>query len=96
MVSMSTARQVNLKYSDDQIRNLGCLICGAPATLHHIRKLATSKKRSNSPRIPLCVFHHTGGDYGFSVHAGEKIFEYKYGNMLSLIIKTNVLLEKIK
>ena len=80
-----------MEYTDAQIAALGCIPCKrmgyywAPAEIHHVRKLRTSKKRKNAPRIPMCYWHHRGGGYGVALHAGEKEFEKNYGTVDSML-----------
>jgi hypothetical protein len=57
---------------------LGCIICSAPAILHHIHT-GIGKSRDDNKVIPLCPNHHTNLGYGFSIHAGKKEFERHYG-----------------
>lgn len=43
----------------DKIRCLGCLVCGAQATIHHLYTGAGGRK--NHDRVaPLCWIHHIG------------------------------------
>ena len=64
-----------------KIAELGCSLCrhqgseGTPAELHHIRR---GGRRSDSPVIPLCTYHHRGSNT--SIHEmGRKRFEREYG-----------------
>ena len=42
-----------------RVQELGCLICGAPAVLHHPREGVGKAQRSPDwCVIPLCPFHH--------------------------------------
>jgi hypothetical protein len=44
-----------------KVAALGCIICGAPAQLHHPREGVGKAQRSpNWCVIPLCEPHHTG------------------------------------
>jgi len=77
--------------------DLGCIVCRrlgihSPAGIHHIRKLATSKKRRFAPRIPLCPMHHQFGGYGVALHAGEKEVEWKFGSVMGMLEEVNELL----
>ena len=43
---------------NERIVALGCIVCRragihSPAIIHHVRKLATSKKRTKAPKIGL-------------------------------------------
>lgn len=43
----------------DRVANLGCLLCGGPATIHHLFTGAGGRK--NHDRVaPLCYWHHLG------------------------------------
>lgn len=85
------------KAIDSKIAAIGCIVCKhfgwfTPAGIHHIRKLATSKKRSRAPKIPLCSEHHQNGGYGIALHAGEKKFEENYGTVLGMLEEVNKIL----
>ena len=62
------------------LAEFGCILCfhlgygqGTPAEIHHIRR---TRKRDNSPVIPLCPEHHRGNS---GVHGmGRKAFERAY------------------
>lgn len=67
----------------DQIASAGCCVCRkfhhewSPAEIHHVRRLATSKRRKDAPVIPLCFNHHRG-IYG--IHTlGRATWEQLYG-----------------
>jgi hypothetical protein len=71
----------NEKEKYRKIAELGCSLCrhqgneGTPAELHHIRR---GGRRSDSPVIPLCPYHHRGSNT--SIHEmGRKRFEREYG-----------------
>lgn len=45
----------------DRVAQMGCLVCGATATVHHVSAYADRPGRfSRSPRLtaPLCPMHH--------------------------------------
>jgi len=65
-----------------KVRELGCLICGSPASAHHIR---TERVKSDWLTIPLCPDHHTGD---FSIHMSKREFENIYGSELDLLAET--------
>ena len=84
---------------NERIVALGCIVCRrqgvfTSATIHHVRKLATSKKRKDAPKIPLCFNHHLAGLYGTSLHAGEKRFQKNFGSVLDMVSETKQLLER--
>lgn len=68
------------------VRKLGCLICGSPASAHHIR---AERIKSDWLTIPLCYEHHQGD---FSIHMAKQQFESIYGTELHLLAKTISLL----
>ena len=80
------------KKENARIVALGCIICGGPAEIHHVRRLATSKKRERAPKIPLCWLHHRDGGWGVAVHAGRATFEAQFGTELELLQLVNALL----
>jgi hypothetical protein len=70
-----------------KVADLGCLICGAPAEIHHIRTgQGMGQRASNFLVIPLCEFHHRLGAFGEAIHAGQREFEIQHGcNELDLL-----------
>lgn len=73
----------------DEIAEEGCCVCNrhygvwSPACLHHVRRLATSKKRDKAPVIPLCYHHHQGKE---GIHTiGRKTWEEKFGDEMSYL-----------
>jgi hypothetical protein len=71
----------NEKEKYRKIAELGCSLCrhfgneGTPAELHHIRR---GGRRSDSPVIPLCPYHHRGSNT--SIHGmGRKRFNREFG-----------------
>ena len=83
---------------NERIVALGCWVCRkflgvyTVPEIHHHRKLATSKKRKNSPGIGLCHTHHRTGGYGVALHAGEKEFEKNFGSVMGMLEEVNELL----
>lgn len=66
-----------------RVAELGCIICGRPAELHHLTGAGMGLKSHWSEVIPLCPEHHrTGKD---AVHAGKKSFEAKFGTQRELL-----------
>lgn len=64
------------------VRALGCLICGSPASAHHIRE---ERIKNDFLTIPLCPEHHQGA---FSIHNSKREFENIYGSELHLLAET--------
>ena len=65
----------------DEVAQLGCYICKAPATLHHIRNngsgnVGMGRRSSHFEVVPLCYQHHQGGT---GIHLDKKNFIKKYG-----------------
>lgn len=77
-----------------QVAELGCIICGSPAEIHHIRTGMGHKRAEHNQVIPLCHPHHRTGGYGVAIHAGIKEFEKNFGKELDLLDKTIKQLEK--
>ena len=65
-----------------RVAELGCLICDAPANVHHIR---TERIKSPFLTIPLCRDHHQGE---FSIHGSKQQFTAVYGSELHLLAQT--------
>ena len=71
-----------------RVAELGCLICGSPANVHHIR---TERIKNDFLTIPLCREHHQGD---FSIHMSKEQFTNIYGSELHLLAETLERLEK--
>jgi hypothetical protein len=77
------------KYTDQVIAH-GCLVCSehlgvfSPAEVHHVRRLATSKKRDRAPIIPVCSIHHRTGGRGVAIDAGRESWEQAFGSELEM------------
>lgn len=70
------------KRENELILSRGCFVCGNPsAEIHHVRRLATSKKRGNAPKLPLCFECHRGNA---GIHSGRKSWEWAHGNEVDL------------
>ena len=69
-----------------KVAELGCIVCTAPAQIHHIREdQGMSQRASNWLVIPLCPEHHAGA---LSVHKTAKQFANIYGSELDLLALT--------
>ena len=55
------------------VAELGCLIHGTPAEIHHLP--TQGGKRDHSRVIPLCPLCHRHGGVGVAIHSGRKSFE---------------------
>ena len=72
------------------VADLGCLICGGEAEVHHIRLgQGMGQRADNYLTAPLCPFHHRTGGFGEAIHAGRRQFEIQQGcNELQLLAET--------
>jgi hypothetical protein len=77
-----------------RVAGLGCLLCGMPAEVHHIREgQGMAQRASNWLTVPLCPEHHRGmsGLHGL----GERGFERRYRlSELDLLAMTSERLAK--
>lgn len=74
-----------------RVRELGCIICGGPASAHHIRHgQGMEQKADDREAIPLCYYHHQG-EQGIH-HLGTKRWQAIYGTEQDLLQKTLQLL----
>lgn len=49
-------------YHLDRVAGLGCLVCGKPATVHHVTSDGFKRiARSDRLVVPLCPIHHQAG-----------------------------------
>ena len=71
-----------------RVAELGCLVCGSPANVHHIR---VNHIKNDFLTIPLCREHHQGQ---FSIHVDKRQFENIYGSELHLLAETLKRLEE--
>lgn len=90
---------MNKHEHDQRLIQIGCIVCRrmgvySPTTIHHIRKLSTSKKRKLAPKIPLCPAHHQYGGYGVALHAGEKAFEKNYGSVIDMLNEVEIIIKQ--
>jgi hypothetical protein len=64
-----------------RVASLGCVICGKPACIHHIR--ITGEPRDHKKVIPLCWDHHQGPN---GIHTmGKKDWRFLYGHELDYL-----------
>ena len=69
---------------------LGCVVCGQPAQIHHVRQDASA--RDDRYVLPLCPAHHTNGGHGVAFHAGRKTWEANYGTQDELLAQVSRML----
>lgn len=77
-----------------KVAGLGCKACekigyfGTPAELHHIRDGQGASQRAGHYKvIPLCPHHHRTGGYGEAFHAGQEVWESKFGCESDLLLE---------
>lgn len=72
-----------------RVANLGCILCGAPAEIHHPRFCVGMSQRSpHMLAVPLCPEHHRQGRYGQCVHNGQHEFERNYMTEAEMLAET--------
>jgi hypothetical protein len=77
-----------------RVAALGCVICGAPAEIHHLREGVGMAQRSPDSRaIPLCPAHHRTGGHGVAYHAGRLTWVQRYGEPEALLERVRRQLE---
>lgn len=65
---------------------LGCVICGRQAEVHHILTgVGMGQRASNYDALPICPDHHRNGGHGVAIHAGKRTWEENYGRELELL-----------
>lgn len=73
----------------DRVAALGCLLCGQPAQLHHVREgQGMSQRASNFLVVPLCEPHHTGsaGLHGLGGRGFERLYCVDEMGLLAQVI----------
>ena len=82
------------RYWLSKISYFGCVVCqkfhevndAPPACCHHIRDgMGVGQKNSHYKVLPLCHHHHQSGGHGEAFHAGQKVWEEKYGTEEELL-----------
>lgn len=80
---------MNVKEYKNRVAALGCLICGAPAELHHPRFACGMSQRANDFLvIGLCPAHHRQGAFGHCVHNGYQEFCKNYMSEEDMLAET--------
>jgi hypothetical protein len=78
----STAEKRHLS----RVADLGCIVCGQPAEIHHPRdNVGMAQRAPHCDAIPLCPNHHRIGGHGFALHAGQVAFENTFGTEAELL-----------
>jgi hypothetical protein len=95
---MTTAERLHL----DAVAGLGCIICGAPAEIHHLKRhpetgrhLGMGQRASHFHVIPLCPLHHRQGGQGVSYHAGPRAWEAIHGTEAELWRRVEDMLRRV-
>ena len=68
-----------------RVAELGCMICGMPAEVHHLP--VQGGQKDNMRCIPLCPLHHRHGNAGVAVHSGRKSFEKAHGTTEEILLE---------
>jgi hypothetical protein len=72
----------------DSIASMGCIVCGQPAEIHHLREHMGMGMRAPDERaIPLCPRHHRTGGHGIAIHAGRKAWAARFGEPEALLLQ---------
>ncbi len=63
-----------------RVAELGCMICKAPAEIHHRTGAGMGQKSDNKDVMPLCPDHHRlGMNDKLAIHNGVETWEAKHG-----------------
>jgi len=66
----------------EKMREYGCMICGAPAAIHHC-ETGMGGRKNHDKVIPLCHHHHQGEQ---GIHTlGRKKWQATYGTEQALM-----------
>jgi hypothetical protein len=71
------------KAHHEAVAALGCVVCGGPAEVHHLKHDPITgqhmTRRVHRYVIPLCPMHHRQGGCGVAFHAGSNRWQSIYG-----------------
>ena len=68
-----------------RVAALGCIICGAPASIHHVRRYGETRKHAQT--VPLCPSCHQGPQ---GIHTvGKKRFAAEVMSEDEMLRRTN-------
>jgi hypothetical protein len=81
------------KFKWGMIRDLGCMVCGQVAEIHHC-ETGIGRRKNHDKVIPLCTLHHRGNVVGLSIHSGKRLWENVFGTEQFLMQKVNELLRR--
>jgi Recombination enhancement, RecA-dependent nuclease len=88
---MATAEE---KRHMNRVASLGCILCGAEATIHHCGTYMGGG-RNHKRVIPLCWDHHLGPEGIEGKRMGKRVWEMKYGTEEELFARTVAKLKKL-
>jgi hypothetical protein len=72
-----------------RVAGIGCLLCGMPAEVHHLREgQGMAQRASDWLTVPLCAEHHRGksGLHGLGVRAFERRYRMSELDLLAMTI----------
>jgi hypothetical protein len=69
----------------DRVAQIGCLITGAPAEIHHVRK--GGERRDDRKVVPLSPLLHRTGPRGIAIESGKKSWRENFCNEVDLVAK---------
>lgn len=85
------------------VASLGCIVCRTQrwgitppelTAVHHITEgRGLSQRTTHFEVIPLCAQHHQTGGHGVAIHAGERVWEARFGTERLLLAATYLLLK---
>lgn len=75
-----------------KIAELGCIVCGSPAEIHHAQ-VTMGMRKNHDNVLPLCDFCHRNGGYGYAIHAGKTEWEARHGTEAALLEKVSRLVD---
>jgi hypothetical protein len=91
---MSTVPTALQKRRFARVAEIGCIICGGIAEIHHCGT-AMGRRKNHDLVIPLCHSHHRSGGYGVAIHAGKKAWEEIYGTEQELLEKVSKMVDNV-
>ena len=92
---MPTRKSKEEKDYHNKVAQLTCMARGCNSTevmVHHKTGAGMALRSSHYDVMPLCHYHHQGGNFGECVHNGTKTFERKYGSQRAMVRLTKYLL----
>ena len=92
MAGLNLTRQEWMSHAAE----LGCIICGGYAAIHHLRDSVGMGQRADDYRtVPLCPRHHQYGTFRDpAIHSHPAEFIERYGSEVELWLKTIELVKR--